>query len=287
MTARGPAPIGSWRGEIQDFFRALAGGFIFAVPLLYTMEMWWIGTATPLWKLLAFLGIAFLIGLGLAGSRDGGFKAETSRFASIEQAVDGMAIGIVGAVVILAILNRIQGSDPLGAILGKVIIQAIPLSIGAAVANAVFGRGRNASGRGEEEPAPPLDVKTEFLSDLGATTIGAIFLGFSIAPTDEVTMLAAGMDYPHLLALIVLSLAVSLIIVFASGYGDSATQPGPFQSPLAETVFSYVVSLLVAAFSLYFFDRIEWGDPLGQIVAMVLVLGLPTTIGGAAGRLAV
>lgn len=285
MIARTQAENGSWRGEGRDFLRALSGGFIFAVPLLYTMEMWWIGATTELWKLLAFLGVAFLISLGLAGSRDGGFKAETSRFATFEQAIDGVAIGIVGAVVILIVLNRIHGSDPLDTILGKVIVQAIPLSIGAAVANAVFGRGGTEPDEGESPSA--LDVKSEFLSDLGATTVGAIFLGFSIAPTDEVAVLAAGMDYPHLLALILLSLVASLIIVFASGYGDSATQPGPFQSPLAETVLSYIVSLLVAAFSLYFFDRIEWGDPPGQLVAMVLVLGLPTTIGGAAGRLVV
>ena len=130
---------GSWWNELQDVLRAVSGGFIFATPLLYTMEMWWIGTTAELWKLLLFLGVAALIGFGLARSRSGGFKEETSRFASVEQALDGIAVGLIGAVVVLTVLNRIQVSDPLDSILGKVIVQAVPLSIGAAVANAIFG----------------------------------------------------------------------------------------------------------------------------------------------------
>ena len=74
-------PKGSWRGELQDILRAVSGGFIFATPLLYTMEMWWIGTTAELWKLMLFLGVAALISLALARSRSGGFKEETSRFA--------------------------------------------------------------------------------------------------------------------------------------------------------------------------------------------------------------
>jgi putative integral membrane protein (TIGR02587 family) len=117
--------------------------------------------------------------------------------------------------------------------------------------------------------------------------LGALFLSFSIAPTDEISMLAAELDYAHALALIALSLLVTYVIVFASGFGTGQhEQQGPFQSPLTETVLAYVLSLLVALAALFLFDRIEWGDPLAEIVAMVLVLGLPA-VGGAAGRLVV
>src|SRR5215204_7121699 len=113
---------GSWERELQEMLRAVSGGFIFATPLLYTMEMWSIGTTAELWKLLLFLGIAALITFGLAQSRSGGFKEETSRFASLEQAVDGVAIGLVGAVIVLTVLNRIELGDPFGSVLGKVIV---------------------------------------------------------------------------------------------------------------------------------------------------------------------
>src|SRR5918993_3450930 len=277
-----------WRDEIGGILRAVSGGFIFATPLLYTMEMWWIGTTAELWKLLLFLGIAALITFGRARSRSGGFKEETSRFSSLEQALDGVAIGLVGAVVVLTVLNRIELGDPLEVVLGKVIVQAVPLCIGAAVANAIFGPHGERSREGEELSGGEQSVRQAFLADFGATMIGSIFLAFSIAPTDEVPVLAAELDYAHQLALIALSLALTYIIVFASGFGTGQhEQRGPFQSPLTETVLAYLLSLLVALVALYLFDRIEWGDPLGEILTMVLVLGLPAAVGGTAGRLVV
>ncbi len=279
---------GTWGKELQDVLRAVSGGFIVATPLLYTMEMWWIGTTAELWKLMLFLGGAALISLGLARSRSGGFKEETSRFASLEQAIDGVAIGLVGAVIVLTVLNRIQLGDPLGSVLGKVIGQAVPLTIGSAVANAIFGPHGERSREGDEESGEPQSAGQAFIVDYGATIIGAIFLAFSIAPTDEVPVLAADLDHAHALALIALSLLLTYIIVFASGFGTGQhEQQGPFQSPLTETVLAYVLSLLVALVALFLFDRIEWGDPLAEIVTMVLVLGLPAAVGGAAGRLIV
>jgi putative integral membrane protein (TIGR02587 family) len=279
---------GTWSGELQGVLRAVGGGFIFATPLLYTMEMWWIGSTAELWKLMLFLGVAALISLALAHSRSGGFKAETNHFASVEQAVDGVAMGLVGAVIVLTVLNRIQLGDPLGVVLGKVIVQAVPITIGSAVANAIFGPHGERSREGDEESGEPQSAGQAFIADFGATIIGAIFLAFSIAPTDEVPTLAADLDYPHALALIALSLLLTYVIVFASGFGlGQHEQQGPFQSPLTETVLAYVLSLLVALVALALFDRIEWGDPLGEIVTMVLVLGLPAAVGGAAGRLVV
>jgi uncharacterized membrane protein len=73
--------------------------------------------------------------------------------------------------------------------------------------------------------------------------LGALFLSFSIAPTDEISMLAAELDYAHALALIALSLLLTYVIVFASGFGTGQhEQQGPFQSPLTETVLAYVLS---------------------------------------------
>lgn len=286
--ARRPAPHpASWSEELGDILRAIGGGFIFAIPLLYTMELWTIGATAELWKLLLFLGIAFLISLGLARSREGGFKEATDPFATLEQAADGVAVGIVGAAVVLLVLNRIHLGDPLSAIAGKILVQAVPLSIGAAVAAAIFGP-RGERGREGDEDTPPPNALRATLTDLGATAIGAVFLAFSIAPTNEVGLLAAELTHRHLIALIGLSLALSYIIVFASGYGSSRQpRPGPFQKPVTETVVAYIVSLVVALLALFLFDRIELGDPLPWILTLTLVLGLPATVGGAAGRLVI
>ncbi len=283
---------GSWRDEIQDLLRAASGGFIFAVPLLYTMEMWEIGVTAELWKLLLFLGVALAINLGLAHSRSGGFKAETNWFATIEQAVDTLAVGLVGGVLVLLVLNQIAFDDPPESILGRVLVQAVPLSIGAAVAAAIFGaRGERSRDGGEEDAQEEVKQPSAwraFLSDFGATCLGAIFLGFSIAPTDEVSVLAAELTPPHQVAVIFLSLLLSYMIVFVSGFSASSrNQPGPFQLPITETALAYSLSLLVSLGALLLFDRVELSDPPAHILTLVIVLGLPATVGGAAGRLVV
>lgn len=281
---------GSWRDEIQDLLRAASGGFIFAVPLLYTMEMWEIGVTAALWQLLLFLGVALAMNLGLAHSRSGGFKEETDWFATIEQAVDTIAVGIIGGGLVLLVLNQIEITDPPASVLGRVLAQAVPLSIGAALASAIFGpRGNRTRDDDEEDTAKKApSAWGAFLTDAGATSLGAIFLAFSIAPTDEVSLLAVELTPKHQIALIGLSLLLSYMIVFVSGFSSrSQKQPGPFQLPITETAFSYSLALVVAFGALLLFDRVELNDPAAHILALVIVLGLPASVGGAAGRLAV
>lgn len=276
-----------WKKELNDFVRALSGAFLFGAPFLWTMEMWWIGAYAELWKLLVFLGLSFLLNVHLAYFA--GFKEETTFSSSVGEAIDALAVGLVSSALILFALNRIAAGDPLDSILGKVVIQAIPLSIGASAANALMHWGKE--GRtGDDEENGRRSPWQATLNDLGATVVGGVFIGFSIAPTDEVPMLAGGTDPWHNLLLIALSLAMSYAIVFESGFSPREREwssPGYFQRPITETIMAYLVSLLVALVALYFFDRIEFGDPLFAVLSQVIVLGFPTAIGGAAGRIVI
>jgi putative integral membrane protein (TIGR02587 family) len=283
---------GSWRDEFRDLLRAASGGFIFAVPLMYTMEMWEIGVTAELWKLLLFVGVAFAINLGLAHSHKGGFKADTNWFATIEQAVDALAVGLLGGALVLLVLNQIGPGDSAEGMLGRVLVQAVPLSIGAAVAAAIFGPRGDRSREGDDEDGEDKDkgptAWQAFLSDVGATCLGAIFLAFSIAPTDEVSVLAVDLSPRHQIAVIFLSLLLSYMIVFVSGFSStSGKQPGPFQLPITETALAYTLSLLISLGALVLFDRVNFSDPPAHILTLVIVLGLPATVGGAAGRLVV
>ena len=60
------------------------------MPLLFTMEMWWLGPLVPPWKLLALLGVALLANLGLAYFA--GFKQERGFLSHLEQAVDALPV---------------------------------------------------------------------------------------------------------------------------------------------------------------------------------------------------
>jgi putative integral membrane protein (TIGR02587 family) len=127
------------------------------------------------------------------------------------------------------------------------------------------------------------------LADAGATILGAVIIGASIAPTDEIPMIASTLSSPWLLALIASSLLISYIIVFEASFGAQTmrwSQPGLFQSPISETLASYLIALLTSFLMLWLFQLLRAEDPLSQWVSYTIILGLPATIGGAAGRLA-
>jgi putative integral membrane protein (TIGR02587 family) len=245
------------------------------------MEMWWIGEYALGSRLIAFMVLGLVANFGL--SYVVGFRRDGTVSGAVEQAINALAIGCVAAFALLMILDRIQAGDPLDSIVGMIVIQAVPLSIGASVANQVFGGSgdRSHADDGDSEVLPEWQ---ELASDVGATAIGGVLIAFSIAPTDEVPMLAAGLGTLHVCGVIGFTLVLSYCIVFVSEF-DERRPSGPFQHPITETVLAYVVSLVVAAVSLYLFHQIGPSDPASSVIKQVLILGLPATIGGAAGRL--
>jgi putative integral membrane protein (TIGR02587 family) len=277
-----------WTRELHDLVRNFAGAFLFGVPLLFTMEMWWIGDYADVGKLLLFMLLALFANVHLAYFS--GCKERGGIPAAVKESVEALAVGAVASFVTLLVFNRIVPGEPLASTLGKVIIQAVPLSIGASVANALFDAQLNRTWETDEQAT--LTWWQATLNDLGATMAGGVFLGIALAPTDEIPMLAGGLGYGHLLGVIGFSLLLSYLIVFESDFHIHPherrdTPRGPFQRPITETIFTYVVSLLVALLCLYLFNRIDVGDPPFFIIAQVLVLGFPTALGGAAGRLVI
>ena len=102
-------------------------------------------------------------------------------------------------------------------------------------------------------------------------------------------MLAARMEYWHLLALIGLTLVTGYTIVFASGFDPAAKRDRVhlFQHPATETTIAYLVSLVVTFGVLVLMKQISADHPPAFILAQTLVLGFPAMVGGAAGRIAV
>jgi putative integral membrane protein (TIGR02587 family) len=169
-----------------------------------------------------------------------------------------------------------------------VAVQAIPLSLGAMVANLVFDPGSDrVHGSGGGDLGSPV---RELLNDVGATFAGAIFIGFAIAPTEEIPMLASGLTSANLVAVVALSLVAGYLIVFASGFDPShhgVHQGGLFQRPFSETILAYVVSIVAAFVMLVAFGQVSLDDPELAVATKVLILAVPASIGGAAGRVVV
>jgi putative integral membrane protein (TIGR02587 family) len=278
---------GSWYEELRGLIRALSGAYLFGMPLLYTMEMWWLGEVSRPGHLLLTLMIALLANFGLVAAAGFKHESETTWFSRVEQTLEAVAVGTVAAVVVLLTLNQIKVDQSPQAILGMIVLQALPLSIGASLANILFDRemGREGDELGSRHPT----FWHALLNDVSATAIGATFIAATVAPTEEVPMLAARMDYPHLLALIGLTLVTGYIVVFASGFDASAQRDREhlFQHPATETALSYLVALIVSFCALLLTQQVGQDTPPGYVLTQTLVLGLPAMIGGAAGRIAV
>ena len=279
--------------------RAAAGGFLFGIPLLYTMEVWWYGSwVDPRWMLGALV-VSLVVVIVL--TRTSGFRNvrdTTWRDAAFDGVVI-VAIGVLCAAAILVCIREITLATSLEEAVGKVVFEAIPFAVGAALARQFLSRREREENEGGEDEgggglAEEIGVDDpaigRTLADAGAAAIGALVLCFSIAPTDEVPLIASAMTPPWLLALVAASLMISYAIVFEADFSDQAGRrlhQGPFQRPFAETVGAYVISLSVAALALLFFQRIGPDQDWRTWLAWTVVLGLPATIGGAAGRLAV
>lgn len=269
-----------WSDELTVFTRAFAGAAVFGIPFVFTAEMWGIGQRMSLRNLLVVVGIGMMANVLLGYV--GGFRTNYSFRKAIDQAIDAFAVGVVGAAILMLALNQWTPVHGLTHGVGVVLFMAVPLSLGASVAREVFSE---TAGR-EAEDTSEYSTGKAVMADALATIIGGLFIGVSVAPTDEVEMITGGITTIHLLIIVGLSLLLSYLIVFASGFDEVDVQ-GPFQHPLTETVLAYVISLSVALALLLVFEGTTMDDPLNDIIEHTIVLALPVSIGGAGGRLVV
>src|SRR5918992_867107 len=117
--------------------RAFAGALIFSLPILMTMEMWWLGFTMSKLRLalLILLTIPLLIGL----SHYMGFE-ET--FGVKDDALDAfvaLAVGFIAGAATLGIFSVIGFDMSAQEIIGKISVQAVPGSIGAMFAQSELG----------------------------------------------------------------------------------------------------------------------------------------------------
>lgn len=269
---------------------------LIGIPLLYTMEVWWIGSYTGASRMFAVLVFTFVPVFLL--NRTSGFRSSRDvRLADAAvDSVEAVALGVLCVTGVLVLLREITTATPLGEVVGKIVYEALPFSLGVALARHFLLRSRDEDDeeqmgdtQPDRHPVPDTSINAT-VSDLGATVIGAVFVAFNIAPTDEIPMLAAATSPAWLLAILAASLVISYCIVFVAGFSSQAKrrrQKGWLQHPLTETVVCYLLSLLSAAFMLWIFQRLRLEAPWSLSLSHVVILGLPAAVGGAAGRLAV
>ncbi|AFZ35170.1 integral membrane protein TIGR02587 [Stanieria cyanosphaera PCC 7437] len=285
-----------WSEEWGEIISGVSGGFLFGIPLLCTMEVWFIGSYAEPPILLGIIAITFFIVFLI--NRVEGFRSQADDkdpiSKAIAESIETLSIGFVCATLIMIVLQEINLQTPLDEVLGKVVFEAMPFSFGVALSRSILDGDRYTNSNSNQSQSHRKGKKriiwADTVADLSGTILGAMFVAFSIAPTDEVAMLAAPATPPWLLLIIFSSLIITYGIVFASGFTNQnkrRQQQGIFQRPESETLVYYLVSLFVSALMLWFFQRLAFDDPWSLWMRYSIILSLPASIGGAAGRLAV
>lgn len=267
-------------GEAGDFVtglaRGIAGALFLALPMLMTMEMWYLGFYIARERLLLLLLVNIPL-LVLLAHRIGFEETFTWREA-FRDATIAYGIGILTSAVVLAALGIVGRDMPASEIAGKLALQSVPASIGA-----MLGRSQLGQGTGQDDDERETPYHTELL--LMAT--GALFVSLNIAPTEEIMVLAYKMTAWHAMAVILLSIGLMHGFVYAVSFiGGHELQPETpwWHAFVRFTLPGYIVALSVSLFALWIFE--SFGDSSAtEMLHSLIVLGFPASLGAAAARL--
>lgn len=286
-----------WREEGQVLVRGIAAGMLVGLPLLYTMEMWWWGMLREERHLLVVLGLTLAANYLFAVFY--GFRPVYSWGEGILEAIEAVGLSIVISAAILLLIREITFDSSGAETVGKILIEAIPISVGVSFANATVRNGSRTgdededqkagadSGGTSEEWSPEQLQLRQDVRDAGAAVGGALLFSFNAAPTEEIVLIAARIPPWHLALMVPASLIICYLILFGSGFKDRQVHvPSVFQSPLAETAMAYAIALIVSAALLYAVGPPVTLSHASTFAASTVVLGVQAAVGAAAGRLA-
>lgn len=261
--------------------RAFGGAVLFAFPLLMTMEMWDLGFAMDRLRLALFLAASVPLLIGL--SYYSGFRETFTLLDDVLDALAALAVGFAASLVLLLLFGVVTFSDALPELAGKTSLQAVPAAMGAVLARRQLRGGEKGD---PPEPEEEAERRQGYASQLFLMLVGALFVAFNVAPTEEVSLIAHQSSSWHSLALVGASMLALHAIVYTVGFGGQEGHDSPFQAALHYTLPGYVIALGASLYVLWTFGRTD-GMPFGEIVRAGVVLAFPGALGAAAARLLV
>jgi putative integral membrane protein (TIGR02587 family) len=261
--------------------RAFGGAILFSLPLLMTMEMWFLGFYMDRLRLLLFLVLNFGVLAGL--SRFAGFEPTVRMVDDIMDALAAFGVGAIASVITLGVFGILTTEMSWSEITGKIAIQSVPASFGAMIARKQLG------GVQDEQAEDAAEEEAGYGGQLFLMMAGALFLAFNVAPTEEMILISFVMSPLHSIALVLLSILLLHAFVYGVGFAGQEHSPegtGFRARFFGYTIAGYGVALLVSLYVLWTFGRTD-GVDFTQIATMTAVLGFPAAVGAAIARLVV
>ncbi|MNZ56729.1 hypothetical protein D3C78_746820 [compost metagenome] len=271
--------------EVRQFLiglaRGTAGALLFALPMLMTMEMWFLGLYVNSWRLLLLCILNLPLLLLLA--RRIGFENINSWSQALRDAITAYGLGIAVSAGVLLLFGVLNDQLTASNIVAKVALQSVPASIGALLGRSQLGQYSDA----EDEEEGEYSGETGYLHELFMMVVGALFLNLNVAPTEEMILIAYKVTPYHVLALCLLSIAIMHGFVYALHFkGSHQLHEGQqwWQSFIRFTLPGYVIAIAISIYTLWTFERLDHTS-LSQIMNATVILGVPASIGAASARL--
>lgn len=274
--------------SIEEYARGIIGGLLFSFPLLYTMEVWEAAYAVQPFNLMILIVATFLLLLGY--NRYAGMHPSTTWKNVVIDSVEELGIGLLMSFLILLMLNRIQiGDSSLDEIMGKVIMEAMFVSIGVSIGTAQLGskeKDKEDNSDSSEEETNGLKNPTSRSAMVVLALCGSIVVGGSVAPTEEVFIIALEAKPFHILWMATASLLMSTVVIYFSNF--KGTEKRDKKPTIYEIVFDtcliYLTALMASAFILWYFGDFA-NQSTWNIISQTIVLGVIASLGASAGRL--
>ncbi|CAN7598359.1 TIGR02587 family membrane protein [Agrobacterium tumefaciens] len=271
--------------EVRQFLtglaRGTAGALLFALPMLMTMEMWFLGLYINPWRLLLLCILNLPLLLLLA--RRIGFENIHSWGQAVRDAITAYGLGIAVSAAVLLLFGILNDQITVSTIITKIALQSVPASIGALLGRSQLGQHSDA----QDEEEGEYSGKTGYLHELFMMMVGALFLNLNVAPTEEMILIAYKVTPYHILALCLLSVAIMHGFVYALHFkGSHKLHEGQqwWQSFIRFTLPGYVIAIAISIYTLWTFERLDHTS-LSQIMSAAVILGVPASIGAASARL--
>lgn len=289
--------------SLQEYGRGLAGGLMFSLPLLYTMEVWWTGFIAHPWRLLIYVMATFVLLLGY--NRYAGLRRDASMLEVAIDSVEEMGIGLLIAGLILFLLGRITFEMPMNEIGGLIVVEAMTVAIGVSVGTAQLGAGgKEDEGLGGDSPkksrqsaktkaqnkgsgeARAGEKEIHFGGQMVLAICGAVLFAANLAPTEEIVVVALETSWIKIVGLALVSLLMGSLILHYSEFkgAQELVRRDGLSAIFLGTVITYAIALATSASILWFFGRFD-GVTLYAALAQTVTLGVAATLGSSAGRL--
>lgn len=267
--------LGSNTLYARDLGRALAGAVLFALPLFMTMEMWAFGFTMDRGRLLVMLIAVMPILVGL--SYFAGFERAFGLVDHVLDTFAAIAVAAFSAVCVLMLFGVLQWGAPAGEVAGKIAVLTLPGAIGALLAHKQL----------DDDDGGAADAEARsYFAKLFLMSIGAIFIAFNVAPTEEMVLIAHQISPWQAIAIALVSLAALHALLFLAELRGRAERRGDDSALsvfIRYSLAGYGICTAVCAGMLWCFGRLD-GVSIFEGIEFVIVLSFPAALGAGAAQ---